>query len=273
MSNQVYYATPSQFNDPIDCRYSINIAGLDESSCRPMAKETMHFLAKNIREDNRLFDGLSLHDLTHINTMDVFGGNCPTELIIRKIEHLICHLQEKSGLLCLGLSWNNYLLWSYYAEDHRGYCVEYDLRYIKCDGLEHFNVNYGSADVTIQSIHEVMINNYGNWYFKLINLLRRAKFKPWEHENEYRISVSGHTGLQDSPMSQSAIYFGSGMENWTKHIIINSVRNRKSTKRIKFYNTNIERSGIITRSIIKNTEIDSYKPRDHSENEWDDILQ
>ncbi len=87
-------------------------------------------------------------------------------------------LSEKHGLLCFAKSWYNPVLWSHYADNHRGICLGFDLP----DGLPR-QVSY--------------VNSRFNWPSTIdesfmVQLLF-TKFSHWSYEDEYRL----YTTLED----------------------------------------------------------------------------
>lgn len=87
-------------------------------------------------------------------------------------------LSEEHGLLCFSKSWRNPVLWSHYADNHRGICLGFDIP----DELPH-QVSY--------------VNSRFNWPSTVdqgfMEQLLFTKFAHWSYENEYRI----YTNLED----------------------------------------------------------------------------
>lgn len=99
----------------------------------------------------------------------------------------------------------NELMWSHYADSHRGFCIEYDLD-ILCQSISHsFNL-ISSMDVSYQ-VNRPNIPREEN-LDKLLHKFCGTKSKAWEYENEYRL-VFGDSGLKPIPAKAiKAIYFG-----------------------------------------------------------------
>lgn len=103
-------------------------------------------------------------------------------------------IDSQEGLLCFSPTWRNPLLWSHYAEKHRGIAMGFDVpderpqrvRYIA--GMHKINV-------TAKSTEQKTID-------QLLDRLRYTKFDGWAYENELRQFVS----LEGSH-SQSGLYF------------------------------------------------------------------
>jgi len=48
-------------------------------------------------------------------------------VLIPYLESIASRLNHSIGLLCLSARWNSTLMWSHYANDHRGFCVGFDI--------------------------------------------------------------------------------------------------------------------------------------------------
>jgi len=118
---------------------------------------------------------------------------------------------EKSkswGVYSLSQSYDDELLWAYYADSHRGFCVEYDLEKLKEYKIETepaVNVEYQDEIPVISSLDVLQMDKYRN---VLQKKLMGTKSKRWKHENEIRI-ITGQTGLFDYDYrSLKCVYFG-----------------------------------------------------------------
>jgi hypothetical protein len=103
-------------------------------------------------------------------------------------------IDEAQGLLCFSRTWRNPLLWSHYADKHRGVALGFEIpgteltpvRYVK--GLRKINV-------LASSTKQKTIDD-------LLERLKYTKFKGWTYEDELRLFFS-----LDNLSSQSGLYF------------------------------------------------------------------
>ena len=105
--------------------------------------------------------------------------------------------QQRYGLVCLSRSPNNILMWSHYADRHRGMCLGFDVP----DGLA-MPVDYGSqvhdsGSLTWGPTHGAFRDDEGE---KVIDRNLRAKYDGWRYEEEVRLfagrdEVDEETGL------------------------------------------------------------------------------
>lgn len=84
-------------------------------------------------------------------------------------------LSKTKGLICFSKNWKNPMLWSHYADSHRGLCLEFEVpnKYLE-------KIKY----VKERLKYEGTIN------FESMKGLLTAKFEHWSYEEEYRAFIS-----------------------------------------------------------------------------------
>jgi hypothetical protein len=87
----------------------------------------------------------------------------------------------KYGILCFSRYWNNPVLWSHYAEKHRGVALGFDL-----DESTIETVQYLPSRIPIRFVGGVPGNGLEDSFVK--DLLR-TKFEHWRYEDEVRVFV------------------------------------------------------------------------------------
>lgn len=95
-------------------------------------------------------------------------------------------LNFKYRVFCTTKKYDNPLLWSYYANSHKGFCVGYEENNIKKVSDEIININYSGDMIHIDNFDETM-------YLQLLSV----KAAEWSHEKECRAIYT----LQDSDVS------------------------------------------------------------------------
>lgn len=137
------------------------------------------------------------------------------------------------GVYSLSKVFDDELLWAYYANSHRGFCIEYDM-----DELLEFrmrdeyvtDVKYCSEMPIINFSDFLHSNHYGK--IKILNdKLLATKSIRWEHEQEVRI-VTGQAGLRNYRFEAlKSIYFGVRCEDSVKHEAMKILKGRG----VKYY--------------------------------------
>jgi hypothetical protein len=89
-------------------------------------------------------------------------------------------ISKKWGILCFSDDWKEPILWSYYADKHKGIAIGFDILQD-----EVLKVDYTSEPKR----QKIKLTKNINSDKKLFLDLAKVKYKKWEHENEYRILV------------------------------------------------------------------------------------
>ena len=100
------------------------------------------------------------------------------------------------------------LLWAYYADTHRGFCIEYELDVLLDYKLKHemvIDVDY-IPDIPVFTIQDISSSKSDNK--SLIKKFIGTKPIRWKHESEMRI-ITGSPGLYEFDFrAVKAIHFG-----------------------------------------------------------------
>lgn len=90
-------------------------------------------------------------------------------------------LQSKSGLLCFSRSWRNPVLWSHYADKHKGMCLGFDINdeYL-------IPVKYSKSRMKIDLVE---LKESGKLNEELLLRIMRTKYVDWSYEREVRVPV------------------------------------------------------------------------------------
>ncbi|UWX60473.1 DUF2971 domain-containing protein [Chryseobacterium oranimense] len=145
-----------------------------------------------------------------------------TDFFIPYKEHIEKYF-EQVGILSLCEENTNLVMWSHYSDNHRGYCIEYNLNSNTINQLNFENddevflmeVEYEDTPIDFLSLPS-------SFQFYL-----RRKSKLWEYENELRY-ISSKKGLHKIPSdSIKAIYLGANINKIVKEAIIKLCMDKK----------------------------------------------
>lgn len=144
---------------------------------------------------------------------------------IEDIEHRIADKMGSMFLVgCLCTDFKNRLMWSHYADSHKGFCVEYDFSSIDEDTLLTlpFPIFYtenrpiipwkATIETTQQKIDEASAQ-------LMLGLL--TKDSAWEYENEWRIIIGSGESSELKMPNVSCIYLGAAIREEDRSVIIN----------------------------------------------------
>ncbi len=91
-------------------------------------------------------------------------------------------LASKTGMLCFSRRWNNPVLWSHYAEKHRGICFGFDVP----DSL--------LVEVTYTATRLPLDLDATPLDLKLVNQWLTTKYEGWSYEEEFRVFATRTDG-------------------------------------------------------------------------------
>jgi hypothetical protein len=157
--DSLQFSSRQKFNDPFDCRPGFKLTG---------GKELDKFLHKKYKKLG--FKGADrfkkVSEAKHIaGTVNSFSSISIDSVL------------DQVGVLCLATEWNNSLMWSHYADHHKGICVGFH------SNIDVFKIAF---PVAYQDEFPVILrpeDDTDTMFNK--GFLRKAKC--WEYEREWRI--------------------------------------------------------------------------------------
>lgn len=162
-NNKMWYSAPSCFNDPYDCDFSI-----DEPA-------TINSLLSSIARDNNMKRGSSAWKKAYIAAKKEFPSFINT----------INSMKSSMGVACLSENSDNVLMWSHYANNHKGMCVEYNLMdFNRVLSFTPIPVIYSDERNVLKRLR---VNSIEQDIMSFFNKSLVYKEKSWNYENEWRI--------------------------------------------------------------------------------------
>jgi Protein of unknown function (DUF2971) len=140
--SHLYYASPRTFNDPLDCKPTIDV----DVETYDLQKLYVKLLGETHSIDNA---NEKLQRLRYFSedTSDDFGNETDVDpdenfkyLLTNEVMILVNEELGAYGVLSLSNTWRSSLMWSHYADEHRGICIRYDTVKLANPGL--FPVQY-----------------------------------------------------------------------------------------------------------------------------------
>ncbi|HTF97508.1 MAG TPA: DUF2971 domain-containing protein [Cellvibrio sp.] len=166
----IYCSTPSSFNDPWDCKPWYNTALLDDET------EYLRHL-DFIRENANFEDGI----------LDMLAkSRTQLEALLDRLSAGMAKNNDRCfRIYCLTPDSKNPLMWSHYADKHRGICLEYHTNNTVIGSA--WKVEYNEAFPTIKF--------YEKTNDPMFHLLHKSDV--WSYEQEYRIIAHEPQGQPD----------------------------------------------------------------------------
>ena len=137
--------------------------------------ETMHLRVSRLTELNDPFDCLP----------NIVGGTGQEKLLAREIAaRLLQKREEQYGIVCFSRTWKEPLMWSHYADAHRG--VVLAIKQPASDAL--YDVKYKSKRPVVHC-KEFMSNDPSDEKAVIAKLMAsmRTKSRSWSYEREVRV--------------------------------------------------------------------------------------
>lgn len=220
--DDLYFADPSGFNDPLDTRPNLEAdlpaAELERVLTRLVVERTkaeMTRAAKSIRYTGpRTVEHIDRHsharaarlvDELRYSAGDPCYGNMADPLqylLANEIETELLKRYDR-GIVSFGTRATCPLMWSHYGDQHRGICAGYS---VPDTAVEHlFPVTYGgSRNVSASDVDAMDADADARRRVDEAALLRKAP--NWRYEKEWRLI--GNRGSQSSSLELEEVIFG-----------------------------------------------------------------
>jgi hypothetical protein len=235
INNELFFSSYEDFNDPFEFE-------------NPAPDLTQAY--KNARKKYReLFDNKEITRKVFLQLVDL--AKRPSEEVLQERKQTLDNIKKNIlniGILCLSEIDNNILMWSHYAEEHRGFCIEFDQLdanisvvsdTIKVQYLEEFE-DLNNPDLMVD-FFMIMFWDYRDWprpkwekkYIELSEALVKHeesqsavaimgnKYIDWSYEKEVRLTTKVKGPLKYDPKSVISITFGLRMSESDKSTIMN----------------------------------------------------
>ena len=155
----------------------------------------------------------------------------------------------------------NRLMWSHYADNHRGLCIEYDFSAFDpfSGGVIFAPVIYAPKrpQVPEKLLNDVATDQLDRQDYRFLTSTLFTKDSVWQYESEWRIVKGVHVGTQASSLHIelemppiSAVYFGAAIDNSCKgQIAKKELQELCSQAGIKTFSMRLDKVGYAVRPI------------------------
>ncbi|NHZ46125.1 DUF2971 domain-containing protein [Nitratidesulfovibrio liaohensis] len=252
-ADTLYFSSPSSFNDPFECEPTIESDSSNEELEKILYelifdnvyKESMDSL-KNIKIESKYKNEVSrdkadklatfkINELRYLATDDEYEesvGVKNNRLLAYEIRREVLKWERK-GICCFSTSCKDSLMWSHYADSHKGMCVGYDFKRNPVPQVSR--VEYGGDRILKTStIRKAVLEKDSGAKLTIYDKMFLRKARQWRYEKEYRIFM-GH-GLQESPLRMLDVTFGMRASGTAMYAVVSALRKRDNP--VKFYIVN-----------------------------------
>ena len=247
VSDNVYYADPSTFNDPLDTRPSLE-TNLDEAELEKILRSfverrtsvDMSAAAKTIKyRGPKTMDHIKRHSRRQadqlieeikFHAMDPeYDSEDQQRLLLGHYIEVELLRQYDKGIVSLAERATCPLMWSHYGDQHRGVCIGYSVP-VNAAGDLH-KVEYGGSRLVAASKVAAMLSGDDVARGQVDEAVLLRKARSWGYEREWRLI--GPRGLQNSPLELEEIIFGMRCEASVKYAVVKALEDRD--RLVKFY--------------------------------------
>lgn len=153
----------------------------------PHKVRAYHLLPSHFAFDDLRHRRLKIARFDDLNDpFDLWAVAQPDPKLRKGIRDSKQELARRFGMVCFSMSWRNPLLWSHYADRHRGIALGFDI-----NGAKVKKVSYVPERPIVHAVDEEFVNH-----------LLYTKYEDWQYEQEARV----FTSLEDKD-SVSGLYF------------------------------------------------------------------
>ena len=175
--SELYFASPSKFNDPFDCKTLFTCEGSGVAEFRKF------FEGKLKKDFPTLSDKAIKQRVTALIREGFYKDTKWRQYHIRKFQQGLEAESEKLGMLCLSQKRDDILMWSHYTDGHTGFCLEFDREGFKswnfCNPIQYRKA-YPTCKNFIRKIESEALHH--------IFLLRKSEH--WKYEKEWRVIIN-----------------------------------------------------------------------------------
>jgi hypothetical protein len=182
--NEVYFQSPDCFNDPFDSKIAYIFEGPAEQRISRLIELWQKGPAKG-----------KTKDALYSQAADCVESGRDVQEVLRTLGRSVERSRKRLGIFCMTEEEKNLLMWSHYAESHRGFCL----------GFSTSNHFFGPKRAwPIEEKHyrndRPCINFIDEHYEKKIVEALITKYERWQYEREWRIvDCEKGPGVQEYP--------------------------------------------------------------------------
>lgn len=170
--NELYMSPASLFNDPFDCKIYKNHYLLDTpEKIEEYINKSMENSSDWMKQNNK-----NPHEQRKIleeRLSDIVKYQVRSEYYDDEYNN------KYHGIACFSKRWDSILMWSHYADNHKGFCIGFDEKRMR------YSMLFGKGDFVKYSEDFPEIHPHDDAK-EVQNLRTYCKSKEWSYEEEYR---------------------------------------------------------------------------------------
>jgi hypothetical protein len=216
VENRLWLSSPLDFNDPFDMSAKVILEGT-----------TAQFKGKFKRLIDTHATDHNWSQRRKLLTQFMVRGK---DDWLRSMKRIFAERQKKTGMCCFAGDPRSILMWSHYANNHTGVCLQFEV-------VKDLNTFLEAIPVDYVDKHPIY-----NWVSDSDEQYRQillSKFSVWNYEKESRIikQESANTYIRFAPVALVGLIMGSRIDETTFKVVDSLLkeRRRKGHPDIKVY--------------------------------------
>jgi hypothetical protein len=182
VGNRIYFYSPNRLNDPYDCKIQFRIKDATKQMWLDFFKKAHRRKSSDISEED-------LDRMAEIEYRKTPHKTPEGRAKWRQFtQDLLQPELDRMGLLCMSKKDDSILMWSYYADGHKGFCLIFDETVAKTN-FYLTGVDYNDEFLSFREFVDAMDMHDYNRSVTLRLILLRKSATLWAHEDERRIII------------------------------------------------------------------------------------
>lgn len=184
--------------------FNRDLESIEKNTFWAPTRDVLNDPCEGLVSSETLFDQIST--VANITGKEDKEINVSSDSFRKSIDDLI-NMKNSVGIYSLSKSCTDELLWAHYANNHQGFCIEYDLEtliFFRRNDYSNFDIEYSNYPPKL-NLNDIVKSEYS---ISFIKKLIGVKSKRWAYEKEIRV-ITPESGLQNYDYrALKAIYFG-----------------------------------------------------------------
>jgi hypothetical protein len=247
IADQLFFADPSTFNDPLDTRPSLDTdidadaladifarvveqrIGAEMSAAAKTIKYSGQRTLSHITDLSRQHAKEIIAEIRYNATNPEYEGENPARFLFGQyVEDELLRRYDK-GIVSLAERADCPLMWSHYGDQHNGVCIGYSVPEKASNDL--YKISYGGSRLIAASIVATMVAGNDSARRQVDKAVFTRKANDWRYEREWRLI--GPRGPRASTLELEEVVFGMRCSTSVKFAIVKALADRK--RPLKFY--------------------------------------
>lgn len=176
------FASPDTFNDPYDCDFVVEDSFLHEKAARELYIETLKEMRTLTEQDEHMLRTADDWKAILETLLEVPLSSSLGQTLMQSVNDSLRKIKKEFRVACFSATKDSILMWSHYAQNHKGFCIEYDFEKWPLAGYLH-PVQYSGPR---KHIPGTFANFDGELANKAIYEATLYKSAVWDYEEEWR---------------------------------------------------------------------------------------